>query len=102
MPMARSISDHVSQVAQKVRANVIPIIVENLLAGGGAVTLDLATSKKEIITIAAHTMSEVLDEHEQKSFYLESNVLELISWDITKRSTRVEIRDFLVTVRIGF
>jgi hypothetical protein len=98
LPTARSISDHVNQIASKARSEMIPIIVQKLLLGGGALTLDLATSKQEIIAITAHTIDECYDNDGQPMFRLNSNILELVSWDITKRTTKAEIKLFLSTI----
>ena len=77
MPSARSISNHVDQIAEKARSEVLPSLVENLLAGGGALTLDLSTAKREIIAITCHTIVETVIDS-QPNFFLESDILELV------------------------
>lgn len=97
MPTSRSISNHVDQVAEMARREMLPKIVEKLLTGGGALTLDLFTAREELIIITCHTIAEKsVDGH--SIFTLESDILELVSWDITKKRTKDEIRAFLIKV----
>lgn len=97
MPTARSISNHVDQVAETARYETLPKIVDRLLTGGGALTLDLSTAREELIIITCHTIAQKsVDGH--SVFTLESDVLELVSWDIYKKRERDEIRAFLIKV----
>jgi hypothetical protein len=97
MPTARSISNHVDQVVEKARSEILPQIIERLLTGGGALTLDFCTARKQLIIITCHTIAENYVD-DRSVFTLESDILELVSWDTTKPQNNNEIRAFLIDV----
>jgi hypothetical protein len=68
---------HADQFSTKAKEELIPNIVENLISGGGALTLDLTKAKQEIIAITGHAIAGKIDGNGNPFFFLESNVLEL-------------------------
>jgi hypothetical protein len=97
MPTARSISNHVDQVAEKARSEILPQIIKRLVTGGGALTMDFCTARAQLVIITCHTIAEEsADDH--SVFTLESDILELVSWDTTKPQNNKEIRAFLIDV----
>jgi hypothetical protein len=68
-----------------------------LINGGGAITLDLAKAKQEIVVVTSHTIFETINEYVVQ-WRLESNVLDLTDWDITKKFSKNEVRTTVVGI----
>lgn len=77
---------------------MIPQIVQRLIVGYGALTLDLARAKQEIIAVTAHSIVEENNSQASRFLRLDSNILELTNWDITKNVDRIEVRTFVITL----
>jgi hypothetical protein len=58
-------------------------------------------AKQEIVAVTAYTITEKFDNDENAYLVLESNILELDTWDITKRTTNTEIKSYVSTLLVG-
>lgn len=102
LPSSKSVSNYVKEISEIAKHYHLPSIIEKLLNGKGAITFDLACSKKEIAAITAHTIDSEWFFKRVKFIdfalifrNLSSNVIELICWDTSKARTKNEMKQFL-------